>query len=250
VRVSTAGEMARIKPKGGSGIFIVLGLLFVAVTAVAIWMIKLPPGFLTGRTADKIAQERAENEAAKEKIAKDQAASACRATLDVTEVPAGAEVLLRVGQAPVDIDHMPVGARLEFVATAEGYAPKRTVVPAGQLWKPGANGKPLFELAVQLEKSTKPRGDLWPAGEAGSQVGGQGPPGTVHVVSAPPGAEIWLLAGIGPEARIEQLIPCGEGADVLLAGPTTFRKRLRVEAKDFAADPSGAPLKMAKVSAK
>ena len=39
-----------------------------------------------------------------------------------------------MGQAPVDIDHMPVGARLEFVATAEGYAPKRTVVPAGYVW--------------------------------------------------------------------------------------------------------------------
>ncbi len=237
--------------KPPSFLLFALAILVILGGAVAVAMVKVPPGFLTGRTAEKIAQEKAENEAAKDKIARDQQAAACRATLEVTDIPPGAELLLRVGQAPVDIDHMPVGARLEFVATAEGFGPKRTVVPAGATWDPGANGKPRFEVAVQLEKATK-KDSLWPAGEAGSQVGGQGPPGTVHIVSTPRGAQVWLLAGIGPEARVEQLIACGADADVLIAGPTTLRKQLHVAAADFVLEPSGggAPTRLAKVSAK
>ena len=81
-------------------------------------------------------------------------------------------------------------------------------------------------------------------------MGGKGPPGTVHIVSTPKGAEVWQLAGIGPEARIEQL-RCDSDVDVLVAGPTTLRKRLRVGATDFIrqdADPRGG-LRVGKVSA-
>jgi len=160
----------------------------------------------------------------------------CNATLVVTGVPQHAEVLLRAGQAPLDVDKMPVGARLEFVATAEGYAPKRVVVPAGAAWDTGADGKPRFEAAVQLDKSRAKTGaDPWPPGEPGSEVGGQGPPGTVRVVATPRGAEIWMLAGIGPEARVDQL-RCDRELDILVAGPTTFRKRLHVSASDFQLD--------------
>ena len=76
-------------------------------------------------------------------------APVCVGSLIVTNVPPHAEVLLREGQAPVDVEKMPVGARLEFVATAEGYAPKRVVVPAGATWDHCADGKPRFETAVQ-----------------------------------------------------------------------------------------------------
>jgi hypothetical protein len=181
---------------------------------------------------------------------------ACRGTLVIQDVPAHAEALLREGQAPVDVEKMPVGARLEFVATAEGYSPRRVVVPAGASWDPGSDGKPRFETAVQLEKSKVHSGtnELWPAGEPGSEVGGQGPPGTVHVVATPRGAEIWMLAGIGPEVRIEQL-RCDQDIDVLLAGPTTFRKRLHVPAASFVVEDANAamtkaPGPIARVSAK
>jgi hypothetical protein len=177
--------------------------------------------------------------------------------LVVSDVPAHAEVLLREGQAPVDVEKMPVGARLEFVATAEGYAPKRVVVPLGAGWDKGANGKPRFEVAVQLDKSKAKPGatDPWPAAEPGSEVGGQGPPGTVHVVATPRGAEIWMLAGIGPEARIEQL-RCDQDLDILVAGPTTFRKRLHVAPSDYVPDespgsvPRKVPRRVAQISAK
>jgi hypothetical protein len=168
-------------------------------------------------------------------------ARSCLGTLVIDGAPERAEILLREGQAPLDIPRMPVGARLEFVATAEGYAPKRVVVPAGGGWDPGPEGRPRFETAVQLEPSRAPADaiDPWPAGEPGSAVGGQGPPGTVHIVASPRGAEVWMLAGIGPQARIEQ-IRCDQDIDVLIAGPTTYRRRLRVTTADFVTDDAGA----------
>jgi hypothetical protein len=176
-------------------------------------------------------------------------------TLVITEIPSNAEVLLRMGQSPVDVPRMPVGARLEFVATAEGFAPKRGVVPANQAWDPGPDGKPRYALAIQLDKSVAKPGamDPWPVGEPGTEVGGRGAPGTVQVIANPKGAEIWLLAGVGPEARIEAL-PCEQDYEVLLASQT-LRKRLSVTAKDIAdrteAPPGteGAGTKLVKLSA-
>jgi len=139
------------------------------------------------------------------------------------------------------------------VATAEGHAPKRAVVPAGANWDPGPDGKPRYDLAVQLDRSKAKAGavDSWPAGDPGSEVGGKGAPGTVRVVSTPRGAEVWLLTGLGPEATIEQL-PCKGDFDVLVAGPTTYRKRLHVREADFADAPAehGELAKKASISSK
>jgi hypothetical protein len=202
------------------------------------------PGFLTGRTPEKIAAERAAAEAESARIAAQRNIPACHATLVVSGAPKDSEVLIREGQAPIDVEHMPVGTRLEFVATAEGYAPKRAIVPAGAAWD-SATGKPRFDLPVQLDKSKARPGrdgtvvDPWPQGEPGSEVGGKGAPGVVHVISSPKGAEVWLLAGIGPDATIEDIVSCDTDVDVLVAGPTTYRKRLHVPASSFGADPSG-----------
>ncbi len=167
----------------------------------------------------------------------------CKMALVLSEVPVNAEILLRMGQAPVDVERMPVGTRLEFVGTAEGYAPRRAIVKADSTWDRAADGKPRIDVPIQLDPSAAKPGhlDAWPAAEPGSQVGGSGAPGTVHVVSNVRGAEIWLLAGLGPDARIEQL-RCDDDVDVLLAGPPALRKRLHVAAKDIqaaAADPQG-----------
>ena len=220
------------RSRGGAGTVLVIALIAIVIAVFVLW--KLKPGFLSGRTREKIEAEKTQADQDRQKLLLAQQASACKATLVVTDVAPHAEVLLRVGQAPADVERMPVGTRLEFVATAEGYAPKRTLVPAGASWDTGADGKPRFEVAVQLEKSkTKPgQIDLWPAGEPGSEVGGKGPPGAVHIVSTPKGAELWLLAGVGPEAKIEQL-RCDGDVEVLVAGPTTLRKRLHVAAADF-----------------
>jgi hypothetical protein len=217
--------------------------------ALLLWLLK--PGFFTGRTPEKIAEEAAEAEREKQRIAAAAQQQQCKSTLVVRDVPADAEVLLRVGQAPAEVDKMPVGTRLEFVATAEGFAPKRTVVPQGAAWEPGPDGKPRYEIAVQLDKSKKPGVvDPWPPAEPGSEVGGKGAPGTVRVVSTPKGAEVWLLVGLAPEARIE-LFRCDVDTEVLVAGPKALRKRLSVRTADFGPDPQGsAGAKIASISAK
>lgn len=210
---------------------VLLGLVALAAGAFAVWQLR------TGA----FGREPAERAAAATDAAPIAATQppVCKGTLLVAGVPPHAEVLIREGQAPVDVERMPVGARLEFVATAEGYAPKRVVVAAGAPWDRGPDGKPRFEAAVQLDRS-RGGADPWPAGEPGSEVGGRGPPGTVRVVATPRGAEVWMLAGIGPDARVDQ-IPCDREWDVLIAGPTTLRKRLHVTAADFRSEDGSAP---------
>jgi hypothetical protein len=216
----------RIEGRRGSRLVPVLAFVAIGAGGYAVWTLR--PGALARGGAEPAAIASAP--------ALVRTVPTCRGTLVVSNAPPHSEVLIREGQAPVDVEKMPVGARLEFVATAEGYAPKRVVVPAGAGWDRGADGKPRYEAAVQLDHSKAPV-DPWPAGEPGSEVGGQGPPGTVHVVATPRGAEIWLLAGIGPDARIEQ-IQCDRDWDVLIAGPTMFRKRLHVASDDFRAEDS------------
>jgi hypothetical protein len=218
--------------KSGTWIYLVLAALLIAATAAA-WHF-LRDGSLSGRTAEKVKAEAAQAEKDRQSQLLARQAAACKATLTVTEVPTHAEVLLRMGQSPVDVPRMPVGARLEFVATADGYAPKRAVVLGGASWDKGPDDKPRVDAPVQLEKSKAKPGqvDPWPPAEPGSAAGGDGPPGTVHVISNVKGAEVWLLAGLGPEATIAEL-DCDAPVDVLVAGPTTFRKRLRVVPADF-----------------
>ncbi len=238
----------RVESRRRSGAAVVLALVAVAGGGFAVWQL---------RPAEMKAPDRAPPPVVASATAP-QAPVACKATLVVTDVPVKAEVLLRQGQAPVDVEKMPVGARLEFVATAEGFAPKRVVVPAGATWDTGSDNKPRFEAAVQLDKSTAKAGanDPWPPAEQGTEVGGQGPPGTIHVVATPRGAEVWMVAGMGPEARVEQL-RCDRDVDVLLAGPGPYRKRLRVAGGDFAVDasdpapaPGKASTRIARLSAK
>lgn len=238
------------KPRRGGVVVTALALVVLSGGAFAVWELRPVPGNTPAGQVSVLPSAGA------------AVPPPCKGTLIVTDVPAHAEVLLRAGQAPVDVPSMPVGTRLEFVATAEGYTPKRAVVPAGATWDTGPDGKPRFEAAVQLDKSKAHPGtnDPWPTSEPGSSVGGEGPPGTVHVVATPRGAEVWMLVAIGPEARIDQL-HCAQDFDVLVAGPTTFRKRLHVASSDFvaedatgagasAAPPSKVPTHVARISSK
>jgi hypothetical protein len=161
-------------------------------------------------------------------------------------------VLVRSGVAPLDVERVPSRTRLEFVALVDGYAPRRGVIPNGVEWETGG-GKPRFELPIQLEKSRSKSGavDPWPPAEAGSVVGGQGPPGTVHVVTSPRGAEVWMVAGGPPEAKLESL-PCRAGLELLVAGTTQgqpFRRRVKVDASQLTPEAS-ANVVTGRVSAK
>jgi hypothetical protein len=230
------------RPPKRRGVYAVYAVFAVVVLAAlgAAALLRFEPGFLSGRTPTVVEEERRAAVEAASAIAA-HPTQACRATLVVTDVPTGAEVLVRSGLAPVDAERVPTGARLEFVALADGYAPRRGVVPQGAPWDT-PNGRPRFELPIVLEKSRAKSGalDPWPPAEPGSVVGGQGAPGTVHVVTSPRGAEVWMVAGGGPEAKIESL-PCGAAMDLLVAGTQQgqpVRRRLHVEASSLTPEPS------------
>lgn len=213
-------------------VMLILTLIVLVAGGAAIWMWK--PAFFTGR-------KRPIPTASTSVVAPTPPPPRCKVALVVSDVPANAEILLRMGQAPLDVERMPMGTRLEFVATAEGHAPRRAVIKSDAQWEKASDGKPRIDVPIQLDPSKAKPGTLdpWPAAEPGSQVGGSGSPGTVHVLSTPRAAEIWLLAGLGPEARIEQL-RCDADIDVLLAGPPQLRKRLHVSEKDIqASTPDG-----------
>jgi hypothetical protein len=218
-----------------TGLAMVVLTLFVLVAGgVAVWMFK--PAFFTGK-------KRVMPTASASASVAVAPAPRCKVALVVSDVPANAEILLRMGQAPLDVERMPVGTRLEFVATAEGYSPRRAVIKAEAPWDKTPEGRPRIDVPIQLDPTKAKPGtvDSWPVAEPGSQVGGSGSPGSVHVVSNVRGAEVWLLAGLGPEARIEQL-RCDGDIDVLLAGPPQLRKRLHVGEKEIQAaqpDPQG-----------
>jgi hypothetical protein len=255
LRMSLTNEVPRKKSGPGIGVLLLMALVLAGL-AVALWLLK--PGFLTGRTPEKIAQERAAAEAERVRIAAQHAQPACHASLGVSGAPNNAEILVREGQgSPVDVDHMPMGVRLEFVATAEGYAPKRAIVAADAQWDT-STGKPRFDLPLQLDKS-KARAnalDPWPPADPDTEVGGKGNPGVVHVITSPKGAEVWLLAGSGPDTKasdpvmLEDIAPCDTDVDVLVAG-ATYRKKLHVRAASFVPDPSGkAGVRIAQVTVK
>jgi hypothetical protein len=158
------------------------------------------------------------------------AQGACEATLTVEGIPLGAELFRRMGSAPLDVPRMPVGARLEWVAIAEGHRVRRAVIAAGVPWNHGQGAR--YELAIQLDPSAGRGAEPWPSAEPGPQVGGAGSPGLVHIVTTPPGAEIFLFSGVAPEATLAAL-PCNESFDLLLAGPRDERRRVVVGSSEF-----------------
>jgi hypothetical protein len=242
---TTGGSRKAQGPRAPKTSLAILFFLLVIVGGAVVYVWLKAPRLFTGRKKPVAS-------ASAPPAASTPPAPKCKVALVVSDVPANAEILLRMGQAPLDVERMPIGTRLELVGTAEGYAPKRAVVKAESTWDNGPDGKPRIDVPLQLDPSKAKPGaiDPWPGAEPGSQVGGQGSPGTVHVVSNVRGAEIWLLAGLGPEARIEQL-PCAGDIEVLLAGPPALRKRLHVSEEEIGAATSDAQgNKVVSVSAK
>lgn len=234
-RMPSVSDLKRKRPN--RFLFPIVAVLILGSLAAAI-MWQLKPGFFTGRTPEAIEKERQDAERREKER---QAALAnnvtCRTAIMISGAPDNAEILVRAGTAPVDIDRMPVGPRLELVATLDGYAPQRAVIEKDAQWEKGADGKPRLEVGVSLAKSTK-KVDPWPPAEPGSEAGGKGDLGVVHVVATPKGAEVWVLVGLGPDARVDDFVKCDADGELLVAGPKDFRKRLPVKAADFAPDPN------------
>ncbi len=160
--------------------------------------------------------------------------ASCSASVLVEELPADSEVLLKIGTAPGDVEHLDAGSRAELVATSPGYLSKRIVVPPATPWEKGPNGRDRFELAVQLEPAVRGSGeDLWPL--PNGTVPAARVRGDIHVVTMPPGAELWTPRGSGPAVAIDGLT-CRAAVELLVVswgGGATARQRLRVGANQL-----------------
>lgn len=227
LRRSTPPMPRLAEPRAGGGfrtIAVTLLLVFGAALALVWW---LRPDLLPGT---KKPQPAPSSSSAPER------APTRTCALRVAGAPDGAEILLLQGHAPLDVSPMPAGARIEFIGLLAGHAPKRAVIPAQAKWDADEHGRPRYELAFELAPSRK-KNDNWPPAEPGTTVGGEGEPGTVHVVSSPRDSEVWLLIGSGPEAVLD---PVGcRAQEILIASGTTLRTRLKVAAEDFLSGDGG-----------
>ncbi|MCC7536634.1 MAG: hypothetical protein IT379_10495 [Deltaproteobacteria bacterium] len=127
--------------------------------------------------------------------------------LTVESDPPEAQVLLFLGRAPAEMQHLPPGVAHEVVAVADGYAPGRAVIAPDAPWErlasPPAGTDPFrVEIGLQLPRLA---GDAGVEPEIGPtqlpQAMGQprgSDVGTLRVVTTPPGAKVYYVAGFTP----------------------------------------------------
>jgi hypothetical protein len=139
-----------------------------------------------------------------------------------------AQVLRYIGRAPVSVENLPVGVAHEFVASAEGHAPTRALVPANAEWEATAEGA-RYELAMQLNEGNDAL-ELGPS-RLTAQGNARGT-GSVRVVTTPRGARVYQLIGFSPDVKVENL-PL-DAQQELLIFREGFAPVLRVlQASDF-----------------
>jgi hypothetical protein len=136
----------------------------------------------------------------------------------IVRVPeADAQVFRFVGLAPVTVPNLPVGVAHEFVATAEGHAPARVLVPTDAEWELSSEGA-RYEVALQLAPVAEPTGASFELGP--SRLTKQADPptarlGSVRVVATPRGARVYQLLGFSPTVELRDL-PLAEAEELLV----------------------------------
>ncbi len=162
--------------------------------------------------------------------------------LVVHVAPERAQVLRFLGRGPVHVPHVPLGVAHEFVATMEGYAPTRLVLPPDAEWERTPDGARL-EVAMQLGPKAAPEAalELGPS-QMPQQLGSpQSTRGTVRIVTTPRGAKVYQLVGFAPEARIENL-PLDEAQELLVIHKG-YQPQIKVVApSDFVAETGSRPV--------
>ena len=149
------------------------------------------------------------------------APSRAHGTLEIRTGAPDGEVFLFVGRSPASAEGLPLGVAHELLAVADGKSPARAVVPAEAEYRAN-EPRPIYELAMPIgeeemdfEALTLPPSRL-EAGAMGSPSGGLG---DVRVVTAPPGARVFLLVGIGDRVVVDGL-PIDEARELLIWRPT------------------------------
>ena len=143
-----------------------------------------------------------------------------------------AQILRRVGNGPVVVDHLPVGVAHEFVAVFAGYAPSRVVVPSDADWE-RTDGGLAYEVALQL--SPAERADVYGLGPSQMpREGGRAPAGlgSIRIVTTPRGATVYQLIGFAPKAEVTDL-PIDAPQELLVYKEGFSPKRREVGSEDY-----------------
>ena len=190
-----------------SATLLVLGVLGV----VAVWLTH--PEFFAGRASPLSRSPAAGSPEAA--AAASPKAGGCVTTLILRDLPSPHEVLVRLGSAPLETRPLPVGVRLELVATAPGHKPKRVVVPADATWSESVAGQRSMKLQISLEPGATTE---WPDAPLG-EVGGVGPAGQLDIEAVPPGTELWLVANAGVGAEQSLTVSCDDAPHLMVVNP-------------------------------
>ncbi len=225
--------------RGGKGrwlaAFFVLALL--ALLGFVAW--KRPDAFARMLGRSDPAAEEADRERLEARREREEAARTAHrrrfGALRIRTQPDRAQVFLKVGEGPATASDLPSGLAYEVLALAEGHRPTRSVVPAGARWAPDERARPRYELAVQLH----PLGDGKRARpiDIGTTLlkppmGEPGPLGDLRVVTNPPGAEVFLLIGFGPEVEVQDF-RTDEPFELLVHAPEHDPVRLTLRPEDW-----------------
>ena len=151
--------------------------------------------------------------------------------LTVRATQPNAQVLVRIGAAPLEVANLPVGRPHEFVATAEGHRPARVLIPADAAWEASPTG-PRYEVALQLEPESAPGGTLTlgPSRLPEPAIGGKAAEqGSVRVVTTPRGAQVYQLLGFASPVLSVQQLPIADEQELLI-----YREGFRPEHRKLA----------------
>jgi hypothetical protein len=163
--------------------------------------------------------------------------TACEATLTLQGVDPGAEVVRKLGVAPVSTS-VPTHVPLDLVGVAPGMAARRLHVDPSAAWSTDVTGAHL-ELPLMLDVGSAttwaPRtGPLSPA-----PIDSTAGRGTLRILGNPPGTTIWLV--VAPNAMA---VPCGNAVDLLVIVPPSDPRAVHVEWSSFTGAPPHAVAKL------
>ena len=163
--------------------------------------------------------------------------TACEGTLTIDGVPSGAEVVRKLGVAPVSVS-VPMHVPLDLIGVSPGLPPRRVHVDPSAAWLPDVTG-PHLELPVMLDIGGA---TTWPARAGELSPAPMAAPagrGSLRIVGNPPGTTVWLVVSAGAMA-----VPCGNPIDLLVIVPPTAPRSVHVEWSTFTGAPPHAITKL------
>jgi hypothetical protein len=169
-----------------------------------------------------------------------KAPATCEGTLVLEALPAGSEVLRRLGTLPLSIS-LPARTPLDLVATLDGTRPRRVHLEANAPWQSDATGLRL-DVPFALEGAGGSTDTKWPASTSATPLkaplSADAARGLLHATSTPAGATLWLAVDASAIP-----VPCGAPVDLLIVG-ANGQKPLHLDWSAFSGAPPRANHKM------